>query len=100
VPHLRDGLIVAKVGDFRGSENPETPNVPVQNMSEPRIRVAHPLQLYRKGWVIEQSETAVLTHPRILPGAHLRDGLIVAKVGNFRGSENPETPNVPVLGYE
>jgi hypothetical protein len=24
VPHLRDGLIVAKVGHFRGSENPNT----------------------------------------------------------------------------
>jgi hypothetical protein len=23
VPHLRDGLIVAKVGHFRGSENPD-----------------------------------------------------------------------------
>jgi hypothetical protein len=28
VPHLRDGLIVAKVGHFRGSENPDTPNPP------------------------------------------------------------------------
>jgi hypothetical protein len=26
VPHLRDGFIVAKVGHFRGSENPDTPN--------------------------------------------------------------------------
>jgi hypothetical protein len=25
VPHLRDGLIVAKVGHFRGSENPDIP---------------------------------------------------------------------------
>jgi hypothetical protein len=26
-------------------------------------------------------------------GAHLRDGFIVAKVGNFRGSENPDNLN-------
>jgi hypothetical protein len=29
VPHLRDGLIVAKVGHFRGSENPDTLNSPI-----------------------------------------------------------------------
>jgi len=29
VPHLRDGLIVAKVGHFRGSENPDTLNSPM-----------------------------------------------------------------------
>jgi hypothetical protein len=29
VPHLRDGLIVAKVGNFRGSENPDTLNSPM-----------------------------------------------------------------------
>jgi hypothetical protein len=28
VPHLRDGFIVAKVGHFRGSENPDTPTSP------------------------------------------------------------------------
>ncbi len=28
VPHLRDGFIVAKVGYFRGSENPDTLNSP------------------------------------------------------------------------
>jgi hypothetical protein len=27
VPHLRDSLIVAKVGHFRGSENPDTPKL-------------------------------------------------------------------------
>jgi hypothetical protein len=29
VPHLRDGLIVAKVGHFCGSENPDTLNSPM-----------------------------------------------------------------------
>jgi putative transposase len=29
VPHLRDGFIVAKVGHFRGSENPDTLNSPM-----------------------------------------------------------------------
>jgi hypothetical protein len=29
VPHLRDSLIVAKVGHFRGSENPDTLNSPM-----------------------------------------------------------------------
>jgi hypothetical protein len=29
VPHLRDGLIVAKVGHFRGSENLDTLNSPM-----------------------------------------------------------------------
>jgi hypothetical protein len=29
VPHLRDGFIVAKVGYFRGSENPDTLNSPM-----------------------------------------------------------------------
>jgi hypothetical protein len=27
VPHLRDGLIVDKVGNFRGSENPDPSNL-------------------------------------------------------------------------
>jgi hypothetical protein len=27
VPHLRDGLVVAKVGHFRESENPDTPKL-------------------------------------------------------------------------
>ena len=29
MPHLRDGFIVAKVGYFRGSENPDTLNSPI-----------------------------------------------------------------------
>jgi hypothetical protein len=29
LPHLRDGLIVDKVGHFRGSENPDTLNLPM-----------------------------------------------------------------------
>ena len=29
VPHLRDGLIVAKVGNFHGSENPDTLTSPM-----------------------------------------------------------------------
>ena len=29
MPHLRDGFIVAKVGYFRGSENPDTLNSPM-----------------------------------------------------------------------
>src|SRR5712664_2476333 len=29
VPHLRDSLIVAKVGHFRGSESPDTLNSPM-----------------------------------------------------------------------
>jgi hypothetical protein len=28
---------------------------------------------------------------------HLRDGFIVDKVGHFRGSENPDNPNSPML---
>jgi hypothetical protein len=29
---------------------------------EPQIRVAHPFQSHRKGWVIERSETALNLH--------------------------------------
>ena len=29
MPHLRDGIIVAKVGHFRGSEDPDTLNLPI-----------------------------------------------------------------------
>jgi hypothetical protein len=42
VPHLRDGLIVDKVGHFRGSENPDTLTLPIPKM---RIIIA-PLQLF------------------------------------------------------
>ena len=35
VPHLRDGLIVAKVGHFRGSENPDTLTHPYGRASKP-----------------------------------------------------------------
>jgi hypothetical protein len=32
-------------------------------IAPPQSRVAHPLQSHRKGWVIEQSETALNLHP-------------------------------------
>jgi hypothetical protein len=34
VPHLRDSLIVAKVGHFRGSENPATQNSPIRPVAQ------------------------------------------------------------------
>jgi hypothetical protein len=55
VPHLRDGPIVAKVGNFRGRENEKEKGLGGPHLDQPQT------------WV-----------------PHLRDSLIVAKVGHSR----------------
>jgi hypothetical protein len=69
VPHLRDSFIVAKVGIVRSTTAPahlygaETSKSRDGRMTaSPQRRVPYPLQSYRKGWVIERSETAVPLH--------------------------------------
>jgi hypothetical protein len=66
VPHLRDGLIVAKVGHFRGSENPDTPNSPMAG--GPYIETTHTLgcpihAASSHGWDIRAKARAVLPQP-------------------------------------
>jgi hypothetical protein len=88
VPHLRDSFIVAKpeppaaccwggtVGIVRSTTAPAhlhpaaASNAEILKSRErllmpvfPQSRVPHPLQPYRKGWVIERSETALNLHP-------------------------------------
>jgi hypothetical protein len=75
VPHLRDGFIVAKVGHFRGSENPETSHTytngscsarwPTLGAIKPRRRWGTQIQMWATitgtSGSLQQSTTVSLT---------------------------------------